>query len=650
MSLKNYFALRPNFKTITHAVALTLLFGGSLFAAVPPAEKLLPPDTLLVLSAPDWTKLSEVYKKSPQAQFWNDAAMKPFRDKFMTKWNEEVVKSLERDLGVKFNDYSALLQGQLTLAVTQEGWQGRAKDDGEPAILFLLDTKDKSGLLKTNLTELRKKWNAAGKPIRTEKIRDVELSIVPLATNDIPATLRQILPRRQEIEELGQEEKKKSTDELIIGQYDSLLIIGSSVKAVEKVMVRLATGNAAPTLAEQSEFEACRQALFRDAPFFGWFNARTVIDLVVKSLTEAQNPDAPSPFPMPDFGKIIGASGLGGIKSAAFSFRDTGEGRMGEFFISAPESGRAGIMKLLALEAKESTPPSFVPADVVKFTRFRLDGQKAIATIEKMVTDISPEALGTWNFILNNANEAARLDEPDYDVRRNIFGNLGDDIITYEKAPKGKSLAELGSAPSLFLLGSPNPDKLAGALKGLFVIISPQGGAPKTREFLGRKIFSFKLPGTMSPEAGNLSYVASSGYVAFSTDDSILEEFLRSGESQAKPLRDTAGFAAAAAKVGGTGSGWLAYENESETMRTVMEALVRSAAATNKNEFASLLASTVPFALPEKKIQEWVDFSLLPSFDKVAKYFGFGVSGGSTSVNGLTMRYYMPTPPELLKQ
>jgi len=632
-------------------IALALVSGNQLFAAVPATEKLLPPDTLFVVSAPDWTKLREVYQKSPQAQFWADPAMKPFRDKFMAKWSEEFVKPLERDLGVNFDDYSALLQGQLTFAVVQGGWQGKAKADGLPAVLFLLDAKAQSGLLRTNLAELRKKWIAAGKPMKTEKIRDVEFAIIPLTTNEIPKSLRQIFPQHQEVQELGDEEVKKSADELVIGQHESLLIVGTSVTAVEQVMIRLAAGSTAATLSEQPEFEAGRAAVFREVPFYGWFNSRTVIDVAVKALLAARNPEAPSPFPMPDFGKIINASGLGGLQSIAFSFRDTGDGRMGEFFLSAPESGRAGFLKILALEAQESAPPAFVPADAVKYVRFRLDGQKAIAAIEKMVSDISPEALSTWNFLLNNANEASRLDDPDYDVRRNIFANLGNDLISYEKAPKGKSLADLNSAPSLFLLGSPNADKLAGSLKGLFIILSPQGGAPQTREFLGRKIFSFKLPGLVSAGAErSLSYVASGGYVAFSTDASILEEYLRSSESQGKALRDTPGFTAAAAKVGGSGSGWLVYENESDTMRLVMEALAGSGTATNQNDFATVLASMIPFAPPEKQLKEWLDFSLLPSYDKVAKYFGFGVSGGSTSVNGITIKYFMPTPPELLKQ
>ena len=107
------------------------VLAGRASAVIPPAEKILPPDTLLVMTTPDWGRLRDVSTKSPQAQFWNDPAMKPFRDKFMAKWSEEFIKPLERDLGVSFDDYSALLQGQVTLAVTQEDWQGKEKDDGE---------------------------------------------------------------------------------------------------------------------------------------------------------------------------------------------------------------------------------------------------------------------------------------------------------------------------------------------------------------------------------------------------------------------------------------------------------------------------------------------------------------------------------------
>ena len=125
-------------------------------AAIPSAENLLPSDTLLLISVPDFSTLRAAGRQSPQWLFWNDPAMKPFHDKFLARWNEKLVAPLERDLGVKFSDFTDLPQGQLTFAVTQNGWTGSG--DPMPGALLLLDTKDKSGLLKTNLTSLRKKW------------------------------------------------------------------------------------------------------------------------------------------------------------------------------------------------------------------------------------------------------------------------------------------------------------------------------------------------------------------------------------------------------------------------------------------------------------------------------------------------------------
>ena len=381
-------------------------------AAIPPAEKILPADTLFVVEIPDCAKMREVQSNSPLGQLGNDPAMKPFRDKFIAKWKEEFIAPLERDLGVKFDDYSALPQGQFTFAVTQEGWQGTS--DPVPAVLLLLDARDKSGQLKTNLADLRKKWVDAGKSIKTEKIRGVEFSILPLSSNDVPKTLTKFFPQHQEVQELGKEPEKKSAEkaELVFGQIESLLIVGTTTKAVEKVALHLTGGNA-PALADDAAFEANRLAMFRDAPFYGWFNAKALFDVLVHIPPEKPNPEAPNPMPMPPLDKTLIASGLTGLKTVAFDLRSSHEGSSFEFFLGVPETGRQGIFKILATEPKAAAPPAFVPADAVKFQRWRIDGQKAWAALEKMINDISPQALNTLNFLINTANEAAKEKDPE---------------------------------------------------------------------------------------------------------------------------------------------------------------------------------------------------------------------------------------------
>jgi len=51
-------------------------------------------------------------------------------------------------------------------------------------------------------------------------------------------------------------------------------------------------------------------------------------------------------------------------------------------------------------------------------------------------------------------------------------------------------------------------------------------------------------------------------------------------------------------------------------------------------------------ALP-KSFRDWMDFSLLPDYDQVSKYFFFSVFGGSTTVDGISFKAFAPRPPLL---
>src|SRR5438128_1808516 len=78
-----------NCRFLAALVLLATLVASSLQAAIPAPEKILPDDTLLILTAPDFAKLRTIYKASPQSQFLNDPAMKPFKDKFISRLQED---------------------------------------------------------------------------------------------------------------------------------------------------------------------------------------------------------------------------------------------------------------------------------------------------------------------------------------------------------------------------------------------------------------------------------------------------------------------------------------------------------------------------------------------------------------------------------
>ena len=638
--------------TLLSTLAAVLMSAAAPAALIPPAEKLLPADTLVVETAPDFGKMRGLFKQSPTSQLWRDPAMKPFRDQVVAKWEEEFVKPLERDLDIRFADYTDLPQGQFTFAVSQNGGDGG--NEAETAFLLLLDAKNKSDQLKTNLADVRKKWVDAGKPLRTEKIRDTEFTILTLRSNDVPKTLKRLFssPRPPEDEQADDHAAKKAQkqSEIVVGQFESLLILGDSIKAVEQIVARL-TGGSAPALAEVPAFEADRLAQFRDAPFYAWANARRFVESLSKAETEKPDTQPEQPAGL-DFRRLLSALGVSGLKTLAFSYRDTADGTMFQFSIGAPESTRVGLLRILAVEPKTGVPPPFVPIEAVKFQRLRIDGQKAFAAIEKAASEISPQFVSVLNMFLQTADKAGKERDPAFDVRKDFIGNLGDDVVSWEKSPRGNSLVELKTAPSIVLIGSPNAEKLGSALRNLFSSVSQSGGAPQEREFLGRKIFNADLPMLAPPDdpdapPKSINFAASGGYLGFSTDPVMLEEWLRSGDAPPKPLRDKPGLTEAIEKAGGTGGGWVAYEDKAATMRALFEVFKKDPGATTNITLSAALDLPVNFAFEGEGIQSWVDVSPLPAWDSVAKYFHYGVTSARATPDGIIYRFYRPTPPGL---
>ncbi|HTV76408.1 MAG TPA: hypothetical protein VMD57_05355 [Candidatus Baltobacteraceae bacterium] len=627
------------------AALLSLTFAASIHAAIPPAENLLPSDTLLFFTVPDCATLRATAHQSPQWLFWSDPAMKPFHDKLIAKWSEAFVAPLEHDLGVKLDDFADLPQGQFTFAVTQNGWNG-IDPDKTPGTVLLLDAGDKSDLLKTNLVALQKKWAEDGKPIHTETIHGISFSVVPLSSNDIPESLSGFLPRREPVQELGVETKPAPNGELLVGQFKSLLIAGNSAAAIEPVVTHL-TGGGMPSLNDNAVFAADKISQFHNAPlYYAWFNAKTIFTTLARIPAAPPNTDAPSPVPPIPWDNILGASGLTGLKSISLAYRENHDGAELDLFVAVPESGRQGIFKMIATAPENAAPPMFVPADVVKFWRWRVDGQDAWDTLQKMLADISPGALNGLNATINMANASAQQKDPGFDVRKDLIANLGDDWISYQKSPTGTTPEDLARTPSLFLFAALNAEQAVLAIKNVASLTSGGQKAPEPRDFLGKKIYTIPLPSPRMPGADAtaaparaLYCAASGGYVAVTTDVSMLEEYLRNGEKPVKPLGGTPGLIDAAAHIGGAGNGLFGYENQRETMRTVFT-LFKNMSGNNAGNFT-------PLAAFPQSLRDWFDFSLLPDYDAVSKYFSFSVYNGSTTVDGLSFKFFTPRPPQL---
>ncbi len=633
------------FIRLSRAFASVGLFGALMgaLAAVPPAEQLLPADTFVVGAIPDMSKMSAVQKDAPFARLWADPAMRPFADKLEAKIKSEWIEPFERETGLKVAELKDLAQGQLTLGLTLNGWTGA---QGQEGVLLLLDTKEKSDLLKKLLADVKRKLSESNQKVRLEKIREVEFTIVPMPKKEQKKAGETAEAATEKQGDGASGVADKAVNELAFAQVDTLLLMGTVIKDLEKVLIRL-SGGSAPCLGEQSAFEAVQKGPLREAQGYVWVDCSPVVSAVMAGMKEAavnapnQNPMAPKPE------KILGALGLTGLKVLALTWRQTPEAGASELYIGAPEDQRKGLLSLLSIPQKDAGPPAFVPADAAEFTRWRLDGQKLWTSLESIVNEISP---GILNFMITQLETAMKEKNPDYSFRKEVIGNLGDDLLSYKKAPRGQSLEELSSPPSLTLVASPNPEQLLQGLRSV-MLLTPLGGAMgemKEREFLGRKIYSIPMPSMPAPGGGegkerSLHLATSGGYLAFSGDTAVIEEYLRSSENKPKPLAEVPAIVDAAAKVGGTGAGLFGYQDDKENMRAVFEAM-------RVNADSMLASLNIPLAVgkggsPAQALKEWADFSLLPPFDKVAKYFSITVYAGKSSAEAYSVKFYSPVPP-----
>lgn len=598
-------------------------------AEVPPAPQLFPQDALLLVTVPDWTSARTSMGSAPLGKLWSDPAMRPFREKFNTGFRARFLDAIEKDLGIKPGEYLPLLQGQLSFGILKGAWNP-ADPKTDPTLVLVMDVRDKSDVLKARLAEVRAKLTEAKRLFRVEKIRDVEFTTL-VVQNAVPAKpAPQAGQDPDDTDDSDEAQAGSSSLELTFGQVDTVLVMATANPGLDQVVARLTGGTVSP-LGETAEFQGAESAAgFRDSVMYGFIQAAAVVE-ALQSGSDPLDP-AEGGFGVPS-GKIVAVAGLDGLRSISASVRQSENGLLVRFFAALPESKRGGLFKLLRFENKDASPPAFVPADAAEFRRVRLNGQQLWTGVEGLMQQLSPQLSAV---LMMSVNALGKDRDPGFDFRKSFFGNLGDDLITYGKPPRGKTLAELQNRPSITLISAVNSSELLAAVRVLASLLPGGGEDLKEREVNGKKILSLRMPGGSGQPARTLEIAASGGYVAFATDAAVLEEFLRSAEGTGRSLKDFSGLTEAAQQVGGMDAGIFGFQNQRESAAGMWEAL-RSGGG---------LDSLIP-SVGVKQVEEagsWLDFSVLPPFEQVSRYLGINVSSGGWDPQGFHFRSYTPNP------
>ncbi|MDH7502216.1 MAG: hypothetical protein QHJ82_05805, partial [Verrucomicrobiota bacterium] len=397
-----------------------------------PAEQLFPSDTIALFCVPDYPRLAAAQRDAPTAKFWKDEDMTRFRSTFNERFNNKYLGPLERELGLKAKDVLPLLQGQIALGVTQSRWDDTTRL--LPSMTLVVDTREKAGQLKSTLAAVRTRLTESGRTIRTDRIRDIE--VVTVQTKASPSDTTPDVStdksgpdntgaKNPASDSQGGNAAKIKTLELSFCHVDSLLLVSTCQQDLEKVIAKL-QGAGVPTVGEKPGFETARRVLPRDALAFGWTDMSGLYQLFTKAVAKAAEEQVPGKSGPTQVERLFPAIGLAGLKSMAVAMRHNADATFLDLFVGVPQEERRGLFKLLSLEQKDASPPPWIPADAIQFSRSRIDGQKSWAALESTMNEISPSVL---DFLIGQLNEAMRIKDPGFDFRQYFVQNLGDDMV-----------------------------------------------------------------------------------------------------------------------------------------------------------------------------------------------------------------------------
>lgn len=590
-------------------------------APLPPAHLLLPSNTLFFVSIPNAAGFREL-TNSTLALLWADPAMKPFTEKFAGKFQANVVAPIDRELGLAMKEIIASARGQVTLAGVLVAGSGNSNPS--LALVWILDAKDQSPALARQLNQSRQQWLASGRQNTRQTLQGSEFVTFTI-TNKLWAVA--------DTNSLSKQTEIKGTNstarvEVTIGQVDTVFFAATSSKALEALLARRAGVPSAPP-ALQSWDSSLDAASTPGAHLFAFLNVKMLSDLFFAkpTLPGAREGAAPS------MTKVFSALGLGDLKSLSLNYQRVKEGERLQFALSIRETERKGLLRMLAFEKHDATPPEFIPSGISKFTRVRINLPKTWAALENTLGSAFPSATGALKLMFDYAGKDK---DPSFDIRRELIGHLGNDFITYNRT------ALTNSADSrIYLIGSPEPEKLARAIRIVLSSLGPPG--THIQQTPGNVGYSVIIPGFGTASSNGLHQTAwyfgvRTGYLAAAQSRDALEQCLQD-KTLEKPLRQTDRLLKGFNSLGLETPALLGFTDPGDKIRDSFDSLKGGT-----NLFTTVIKILLAKSGRENELGEWVDFRLLPSFNSVSNYFSLAFHGGGSDSEKLYWKIFTATP------
>ncbi len=576
---------------------ITGAFNTACAETLPGIAKLLPPETVLLIEIDNFQQLKQQFEKTNFYKLYKDPAMAEFVKYFEAKWKEKIRQS-DNGIIAAFFDADVLPRGKVALAVVPGE---KIRDINESSFLFIIQWGENSAKIKKAIEKVVNKAIENGSHKKSEDYRGV--SIETIISSD-----------------------KSKFNYLFI---DDCLIGAVDIEVLKFVIAHI-KGAGSRTLADDSDYSSTMSTVgqYRDINFY--LNIKQIIKKIITEDTTEKAKGS------------IANLGLDNVVSmgCSIALARTPDTFYHARLIVKVNGAKKGICKMLEAESAVLRAPRFIPASVSSVTFFNLDIKKAYSELAGIMSGFSPESASILYMPLVPESPE---DESAVYLKRDIIDHLGSQIITAQSINKPDS-GRPATTEYIIALAVNDSRPLEKSMSLFHSRVIAPGQSDAKRELLGHTIYLFSfgaLPfvdkGTTpmqdysdfrSPKMAKLAFTITDTYIIFGTEAAV-EKAIRTIESGTSASMSSAKwFNKAKANIPSV-VGLASLEDDTVSTEVLWNMLKK----TNKTQGSCAVSVVSPIQI-DSLVSGLFDFTLLPDFEEVRKYFGLSTLYGISREDG----------------
>ncbi|MFH1882072.1 MAG: hypothetical protein ABIL62_05100 [Planctomycetota bacterium] len=621
---------------------------------LPDTAKLIPPETILLLDVDDFDRLRAQFEKTNFYKLYKDPAMAAFVDDFKTKWREKIRKP-DNELLRVIADIDTFPRGRVAVAFVLN--EQINKDANEPPLLLITQ------------------WGQTIAKIKEAVDKTVEKAIEDGAHR-----------QRQDYRGVGITTIIRQSSAALSYCFIDDCLIGSMDLDVLKFVIAHIKGAESATLADDADYTATMKAaeLSAQTQIDLYVNIKQIVKIIIaeddtgKTKTTMDNLGLDN---VTSFGCSIGP----GPSTPASRKRGSTAGSntsFGKAFLKV-RGEKKGICTMLDIETATLRVPQFIQPSAYSVSFVNLNIKKAYNELGNILNSISPQFAAMMYMPLLPPSPQG---EPPLQLKADIVDHLGSQIIIAQSMSEPLSDA---SGPrqkkSLIAVAIENRSALEKSLSLLHGTLLAANNPAARRQLLGHTIYlidpaaifpasprrpnrPMQIPGRATPQGGNppetptmpkFAFTVTDTHLIFS-DESAVEQVIRALNSTETVSVITEEWFNKAKSAIPSVVGLASFQNDAASGEFFWSELRELKKETSKSEgllteskdtdSSTTIGVGVSSGSPFPRLMlsqagyDLFDFSLLPEFDEVRKYFGLSAFYGLSKPDGFffELKYLNP--------